>query len=474
MKKKIRAALPVFLLALCLAAPPPASATVQASTQNTAASASGTQESLNGYVTVNGKTYYYKNGTKHTGRVKIDGVYYYFRNGVMKKSYWYTSASGNKYYFRANGQMAVGRVKIKGTYYYFNTKGKMVTSKKVNINGKYYYFNAKGKMVTSKRVKINNSYYYFNAKGKMVTSKKVKINDNYYYFGSNGKMVTGLQSIDGASYYFGSNGKMLTGLQKIDGNYYYFSSSGKQYTGWLTDESGNQYYFDEQTGIRVTGKQTISHYIRYFDSNGVLYRSVDMDGKMVAVTYDDGPSANTSTILKTLKQYNAVATFFVVGNRVSTYASTVKAAYDQGCEIGNHTWEHLILTRYSASTIQSQISRTNAAVKAVTGVSPVIMRPPGGNYNSTVKSAVNMPLINWSIDTRDWATRSASSTISAVLNYVKDGDIILMHDLYASTAEASKTIIPSLISKGYQLVTVSELAECRGGMTNGTVYTCFR
>lgn len=85
-----------------------------------------------------------------------------------------------------------------------------------------------------------------------------------------------------------------------------------------------------------------------------------------------------------------------------------------------------------------------------------------------------MPLINWSIDTRDWATRSASSTISAVLNHVKDGDIVLMHDLYASTAEASKTIIPTLISRGYQLVTVSELAESRGGMTNGTVYTCFR
>ncbi|MCC8100899.1 MAG: polysaccharide deacetylase family protein [Clostridiales bacterium] len=329
-------------------------------------------------------------------------------------------------------------------------------------------------MVTSKKVNINGKCYYFNASGKMVTSKKVKINGSYYYFNTNGKMVTGFKKIDGYYYYFNSKGKMVTGLQKIDGNYYYFSSSGKRKTGWLTDENGNQYYFDETNGIRVTGKQIISHYIRYFDSNGVLYRTVDMDGKMIALTYDDGPSANTSTILKTLQQYNAVATFFVVGNRVSTYASTVKAAYDLGCEIGNHTWEHLILTRYPASTIQSQITRTSEAVRAVTGVSPVVMRPPGGNYNSTVKSAVNMPIINWSIDTRDWATRNASSTIAAVLNHVKDGDIVLMHDLYSSTAEASKTIIPTLINRGYQLVTVSELAESRGGMTNGTVYTSFR
>ncbi|MCD8398729.1 MAG: polysaccharide deacetylase family protein [Lachnospiraceae bacterium] len=453
MRKKLRALQSIILLTACLSVFTPATAAELTTAESSDSSAINTQESLNGYVTIDGKTYYYKNGVKYTGRVKIDDIYYYFLDGVMQKSYWYTSESGAKYYFRASGQMAVGRVKIKGTYYYFNTSGKMVTSKKVNINGKYYYFNASGKMVTSKKVKINGYYYYFN---------------------SNGKMVTGFKKIDGYYYYFNSHGKMLTGLRKINGNYYYFSSSGKRKTGWLTDENGNKYYFDETTGIRVTGKQIISHYIRYFDSNGVLYRTVDMDGKMIAITYDDGPSVNTSTILKTLQQYDAVATFFVVGNRVSTYASTVKAAYDLGCEIGNHTWEHLILTRYSASTIQSQISRTNAAVKAVTGVSPVVMRPPGGNYNSTVKSAVNMPLINWSIDTRDWATRSASSTISAVLNHVKDGDIVLMHDLYASTAEASKTIIPTLISRGYQLVTVSELAESRGGMTNGTVYTCFR
>ncbi|MCD7813194.1 MAG: polysaccharide deacetylase family protein [Lachnospiraceae bacterium] len=453
MKKKISTRLPLLLLAMFLLSFTPVAASEQISNPNPTASAADTQASLNGYVSVDGKTYYYKNGQKLTGRAKIDDVYYYFVDGVMQKSFWYTSASGAKYYFRANGQMATGRVKIKGTCYYFNASGKMVTSKKVNINGKYYYFNASGKMVTSKKVKINGYYYYFN---------------------SNGRMVTGFKKIDGCYYYFNSKGKMVTGLQKIDGSYYYFSSSGKRKTGWLTDEEGNQYYFDEKTGIRVTGKQIISHYIRYFDSNGILYRTVDMDGKMIALTYDDGPSANTSAILKTLQQYSAAATFFVVGNRVSTYASTVKAAYDLGCEIGNHTWEHLILTRYPASTIQSQISRTNEAVKAVTGVSPVVMRPPGGNYNTTVKNAVNMPLINWSIDTRDWATRSASSTISAVLNHVKDGDIVLMHDLYASTAEASKTIIPTLISRGYQLVTVSELAESRGGMTNGTVYTCFR
>ncbi|MCC8138504.1 MAG: polysaccharide deacetylase family protein [Clostridiales bacterium] len=295
-----------------------------------------------------------------------------------------------------------------------------------------------------------------------------------YYYTSDGTPATGMTKIGNSYYYFSSNGKMQTGLKKINGKYYYFRSNGKRLTGWYTASNGKKYYFSPKTGARVSGKQTIGSYIRYFDKNGVLYRSINKNKKMVALTYDDGPSKNTATILNTLKKYNSVATFFVVGNRVSSYKSTVKRAYSMGCEIGNHTYDHLTLTRLSRAKIQSQISKTNSAVKRITGVSPVVMRPPGGSYNKTVKSTVKMPIIYWSIDTRDWATRSSSKTIKAVLNHVKDGDIVLMHDLYSSTAAASKTIIATLVKRGYQLVTVSELAECRGGMKNGSVYSSFR
>lgn len=145
-----------------------------------------------------------------------------------------------------------------------------------------------------------------------------------------------------------------------------------------------------------------------------------------------------------------------------------------GCEIGNHTYSHSILTSIDVSSIQSQISATNSAVKSVTGASPVVMRPPGGGYNGTVQNAVGMPLIMWSIDTLDWKTRNAAATQSAVLDSVKDGDVVLMHDLHGPTAEASKVIIPELVRRGYQLVTVSELAQCRGGISKGVVYNSFR
>ncbi len=345
----------------------------------------------------------------------------------------------------------------------------------VKVDGQRYYYK-NGKPYTG-RVKIGDYWYYFK-KGIKQTNYWYKTSaGTKYYFKSSGRMATGLTKINGDYYYFKSSGKMATGLVKINGSYYYFKSSGKRKTGWLKDESGNKYYFDPKTGKRVTGKQIISHYIRYFNSKGVLYRTVDMDKKMVALTYDDGPSANTAKILETLKKYNSVATFFVVGNRVKTYSSTVKAAYEMGCEIGNHTYEHVTLTKLSSAAITSQLVSTNNAVKAITGVAPVIMRPPGGSYNDTVKSVaatIGLSIINWSIDTRDWETHSVSATINAVLNKVQDGDVVLMHDLYSWTATASETIIATLVARGYQLVTVSELAECKGGMSAGTVYTKFR
>ena len=145
-----------------------------------------------------------------------------------------------------------------------------------------------------------------------------------------------------------------------------------------------------------------------------------------------------------------------------------------GCEIGNHTYEHKSLPNLSETEVKRQISKTNKEVKKAIGEKPVIMRPTGGATNTNIKKWVGMPSIIWSIDTLDWKTRNADSTRRAVLNRVKDGDIVLMHDLYSATATASETIIPELVRRGYQLVTVSELAECRGGMKETGAYYSFR
>ena len=298
-------------------------------------------------------------------------------------------------------------------------------------------------------------------------------NGHLFYYKDGVKIKNAWKTVNGSKYYFGKSGKAYVGKRKVGKATYYFAVNGKRKTGWRTI-NGKKYYFSPKNGKMVTGKKTISHYLCYFSEKGVLLRKIDKNKKMVALTYDDGPSIYTPRILKTLKENNSVATFFVVGNRVPMYSDTVKKAYDMGCEIGNHTYEHKSLPNLSETEVKRQISKTNKEVKKAIGEKPVIMRPTGGATNTNIKKWVGMPSIIWSVDTLDWKTRNADSTRRAVLNRVKDGDIVLMHDLYSATATASETIIPELVRRGYQLVTVSELAECRGGMKETGAYYSFR
>ena len=205
-------------------------------------------------------------------------------------------------------------------------------------------------------------------------------------------------------------------------------------------------------------------------------RNIDPNRPMVALTYDDGPNAPvTNRILNSLEAVGGRATFFVVGSNVHGRNATImKRAFDMGCEIGNHTYKHENLTKLSAEAIKSTISSTDQKVIEVTGTSPSLVRPPYGAKNASVLNTIGKPAILWSIDTLDWKTKNASSTINAVLNHVKDGDVILMHDIYGPTADASETIIPELVKRGYQLVTVTELASYRGGLHTGKSYGAFR
>ena len=176
---------------------------------------------------------------------------------------------------------------------------------------------------------------------------------------------------------------------------------------------------------------------------------------MVALTFDDGPySPVTGRILDVLECSDSRATFFVEGDRVSGCAPTVRRAAELGCQIGVHTWDHrCLMTQLSEEEIRAQLSATADAVSQVSGIVPTLSRPVGG--------AVDYPMILWSVDTRDWESQNADAVCAEVLNSVQDGDIILMHDLYPSTAEAVERLVPVLIEQGYELVTVEELAQSR-------------
>lgn len=200
-------------------------------------------------------------------------------------------------------------------------------------------------------------------------------------------------------------------------------------------------------------------------------KEIDPNRPMVALTYDDGPGKYTDGLLSILEKYNVRATFFVQGKNVASYKNTLARAVELDCEIGNHTWSHVNLSKSSISTISEQISSTNRAVYNATGKYPTLYRPPYGAYDNAVLNCIAMPAVMWSVDTLDWKTRNPQKTLESVKKSTKDGGIILMHDIHLPTIEASEPVIRHLLMQNFQFVTVSELLRIKhGGAQRGKVY----
>lgn len=189
-----------------------------------------------------------------------------------------------------------------------------------------------------------------------------------------------------------------------------------------------------------------------------VFRLAPVDrGQVVYLTFDDGPTQYTPQILDLLKKHNAKATFFVVGQQVSKRSRTVARAYREGHAVENHTWNHPTLTRLTWAQFRSQIARTNGAVKKTTGNAPECVRPPYGTYNKGTlirAERFNMPVIRWSVDSRDWDTPGTGRIVANVLKNVKDGSIVLMHDgggPRQQTVAAVKYLLPQLRARGYAI-----------------------
>lgn len=203
-----------------------------------------------------------------------------------------------------------------------------------------------------------------------------------------------------------------------------------------------------------------------------IYKDVDPDKPMIALSFDDGPNRkSTEKILAALENNNARATFFVVGCHAEENKDVVKHAYEIGCEIGSHTYNHKELTTLSSKQIKNEIEKTNNLIKEITNQERVLIRPPYGAVDDKVLKRITSPIILWSLDTEDWLSRDTEKVIDEVINNVSDGDIVLMHDYYMESANAAEVIIEKLTEKGYQLVTVSELGYHKlGGLATGVKY----
>ena len=261
------------------------------------------------------------------------------------------------------------------------------------------------------------------------------------------------------------------GWHQDENGWWYQNRDGSYYQDGWQEVNGSTYYFNSN-GYILTGWQTIDDKDCYFDEDGKYDETKQRP--MIALTFDDGPGEYTEELLNCLVENNAKATFFMQGQNVEAYPEIAKKVSDAGMELGNHSYSHPDLVTIGAEAAAQQVSNTDAALKAATGFEATVMRPPGGSFNDSVKAAIDHPLIIWSIDTRDWATKSEDQTYQVVMDNAQDGSVVLMHDIHEWSVKAAIRMIPDLIAKGFKLVTVSELAEAKGkNLQSGNAYYYF-
>ncbi len=213
-----------------------------------------------------------------------------------------------------------------------------------------------------------------------------------------------------------------------------------------------QEYFEVFTSEKTTGckKQVVTDF-NYPDSFEITSE------KLLALTFDDGPSEYTLKIVELLKEYDSYATFFVVGNKVKQYDETIVKMLEYGHEIGNHSYDHKWLTRLNLPQLNEQLNKVNDLFLNCYSYEIKYLRPTYGSVNNFLRKNTELEIVKWTIDSDDWKVRDSGVIAKRVYENIENYDIILFHDIYERTYLALEVLIPQLIADGYQLVTLSQL-----------------
>ena len=267
--------------------------------------------------------------------------------------------------------------------------------------------------------------------------------------------------------------QMSVGWNENENGKWYQNADGTYFAGGMQEIDGSTYYFDDN-GYIQTGWVSIGFDDYYFNDDGTY--DPNTHKPRIALTFDDGPGEYTDELLDCLEANNAHATFFMVGQNVGSWESTVQRMVDLGCEIGNHTWDHpsQTLTNMSIDDVISEFQKTDDALVQACGQKATVARAPYGAANQDIYDAVQKPFFMWSLDTEDWRLMDATADYDAVMNGdLTDGSIILMHDIHEPSVQAALKLIPDLVAKGYKLMTVSELAAAKNVTLQDTTYSQF-
>jgi peptidoglycan/xylan/chitin deacetylase (PgdA/CDA1 family) len=194
----------------------------------------------------------------------------------------------------------------------------------------------------------------------------------------------------------------------------------------------------------------------------ISYGSCHVDGPYVAMTFDDGPSAeNTPRLLDILKERDIKATFFMIGENAARYPEIVKRVLAEGHEIGNHSWSHPLLSKMTDDEVRQQIQSTQDAIVQACGYTPKLLRPPYGGFTTRQRRWANdifgVKIIFWDVDPLDWKIHDSAHVKAVILKDTKPGSIILSHDIHKTTVDAMPETLDTLLANGFKFVTVSQL-----------------
>ncbi|MBB1565201.1 polysaccharide deacetylase family protein [Candidatus Gracilibacteria bacterium] len=198
--------------------------------------------------------------------------------------------------------------------------------------------------------------------------------------------------------------------------------------------------------------------------NAKIAARKNTDGKKyVALTFDDGPSPKTTPgLLEILKKNNVKATFFVLGKNVSAHPEIIQKEIEEGHEVGSHSWDHPALTKLKDAGVKKQIQDTDDALKKAIGKEATLLRPPYGAHNKRTDNIIKKTILMWNVDSMDWKNRNVEKNIETTMKQVKDGSIILYHDIHQPSVDTIDSLIKKLKAEGYNFVTVSELLKMGG------------
>lgn len=196
--------------------------------------------------------------------------------------------------------------------------------------------------------------------------------------------------------------------------------------------------------------------------------------KFIALTFDDGPLRKTTTrLLDALKERQIRATFFILGYRMETATDLIRRMVDEGHAVGNHTYNHKLLNTLNRADLEYQLRETNKLISEAGGIECNLLRPPFGARNAVtadIAKEEGMSLILWDVDPKDWESKDALLIAQHIINRAKDGDIILLHDIYETSVDAAIMAIDELTARGFVFLTVDELINMYSELEVGEIY----